>query len=96
MPYDVTSSYLEGRCCALARCGYSRDGLCAADGYRSSWRCSTATPPIQRRWPPSTAVHDRGLRLDDYCRPASVRGVLLISSTERRVQYWRREGHARW
>ena len=41
--YDVTSSYLEGRCCALARFGYSRDGrrdkpqivfglLCAADG----------------------------------------------------------------
>jgi Transposase DDE domain len=41
--YDVTSSYLEGRCCALARFGYSRDGrrdkaqiviglICAADG----------------------------------------------------------------
>lgn len=24
--YDVTSSYLEGRCCELARFGYSRDG----------------------------------------------------------------------
>jgi Transposase DDE domain len=41
--YDLTSSYLEGRCCELARHGYSRDGrsdklqivfglLCAADG----------------------------------------------------------------
>ena len=41
--YDVTSSYLEGRCCELARFGYSRDGrpdrpqivfglLCAAEG----------------------------------------------------------------
>jgi hypothetical protein len=41
--YDITSSYLEGRCCELARRGYSRDGrpdrpqivfglLCAADG----------------------------------------------------------------
>ena len=41
--YDVTSSYLEGRCCELARFGYSRDGrrdklqivfglLCGADG----------------------------------------------------------------
>jgi transposase len=41
--YDVTSSYLEGRCCVLARFGYSRDGrrdklqiviglICAADG----------------------------------------------------------------
>ncbi len=41
--YDLTSSYLEGRCCELARHGYSRDGkrdrpqivfglLCAANG----------------------------------------------------------------
>ena len=41
--YDVTSTYLEGRCCELAHHGYSRDGrpdrpqlviglLCAADG----------------------------------------------------------------
>jgi hypothetical protein len=41
--YDVTSSYLEGRCCPLARFGYSRDGkshklqivfgvLCSRDG----------------------------------------------------------------
>jgi hypothetical protein len=41
--YDVSSSYLEGRCCELAKLGYNRDGkkgklqivyglLCAADG----------------------------------------------------------------
>ena len=41
--YDVSSSYLEGRCCPLAQFGYSRDGkrgklqivyglLCAGDG----------------------------------------------------------------
>ena len=41
--YDVSSSYVEGRCCELARLGYNRDGkkgklqivyglLCAADG----------------------------------------------------------------
>jgi hypothetical protein len=41
--YDVTSTYLEGRCCELAQFGYSRDGrrdrrqlviglMCAADG----------------------------------------------------------------
>ena len=41
--YDLTSSYFEGRCCPLARYGYSRDDkpgklqiiyglLCAADG----------------------------------------------------------------
>ena len=43
MLYDVSSSYVEGRCCELARLGYNRDGkkgklqivyglLCAADG----------------------------------------------------------------
>jgi Uma2 family endonuclease len=41
---------------------------------------------------PSTAVHDRGLKLVDYCRLASVREILLVSSTERSVQYWRRDG----
>ena len=41
--YDVTSSYMEGRCCPLAQFGYNRDGkkgklqivyglLCASDG----------------------------------------------------------------
>ncbi len=41
--YDVSSSYMQGRCCPLAKRGYSRDGrkgtlqiiyglLCAADG----------------------------------------------------------------
>jgi hypothetical protein len=48
--YDVSSSYLEGRCCPLAARGYNRDGkkgklqivyglLCAADG------CPVATEP---------------------------------------------------
>ena len=43
MLYDVSSSYLEGRCCELAQRGYDRDGkkgklqiiyglLCAGDG----------------------------------------------------------------
>src|SRR6201990_1512598 len=42
--YDVSSSYMEGRCCPLAKRGYSRDGrkgtlqityglLCAPDGW---------------------------------------------------------------
>ena len=44
---------------------------------------------------PSTAVHDRGLKLVDYCRLASVQEILLVSSTERSVQYWRRDG-VRW
>ena len=58
--YDVSSSYMEGRCCALARHGYSRDhrpdrpqivyGLCARrTARRWRWRCSRATPPTRRR-----------------------------------------------
>ena len=61
--YDVTSSYLEGRCCQLARFGYSRDGRpdrpletssgCCARPTAARWRsrCSRATPPIRRRSP---------------------------------------------
>jgi len=44
---------------------------------------------------PSTAIHDRGLKLVDYCRLASVREILLVSSTDRSIQYWRRDG-PRW
>jgi Uma2 family endonuclease len=77
------------------------------DTYYQADLAITCTPPAPGRahaaepvlivevLSPSTAVHDRGLKLDDYCRLASVREVLLISSTERRVQYWRRDG-ARW
>jgi hypothetical protein len=46
---DVSSSYMEGRCCPLARRGYSRDGkkgtlqviyglLCAAEGLSGRHR----------------------------------------------------------
>ena len=77
------------------------------DTYYQADLAITCTPPAPGRarvaepvlivevLPPSTAVHDRGLKLDDYCPLASVREVLLISSTERRLQYWRRDG-ARW
>ena len=58
--YDVTSTYLEGRCCPLARHGYSRDSrsdrpqlviglMCAAKAARWRSRCLRATPPIRRR-----------------------------------------------
>src|ERR1700745_2593410 len=57
--YDVSSSYLEGRCCPLAQFGYSRDGkrgkrqivyglLCARDGCPVAievFAASTADPP---------------------------------------------------
>ena len=64
---DVSSSYLEGRCCALARLGYNRDGkkgkmqivyglLCAADGLAAETGLGPRSPT--RR--PSGG--DRGVR----------------------------------
>jgi len=56
--YDVSSSYLEGRCCELAQHGYSRDPTgrrsstaCCATAKAARWRsrCSRATPPIRPR-----------------------------------------------
>jgi hypothetical protein len=56
--YDVSSSWLEGRCCELARFGYSRDGrrancrsstACCAPPMAAQWRskCLKATPPTR-------------------------------------------------
>ena len=44
---------------------------------------------------PSTAQHDRGTKVPDYCELPSVREILLVASTERRVELWRRDG-PRW
>lgn len=44
---------------------------------------------------PSTADHDRGRKVEDYSRLPSVNQILLVSSEERRVRYWRRDGR-RW
>ena len=44
---------------------------------------------------PSTELHDRGRKLDDYRRLPTVQEVLLVASEQRRVQHWRRDG-ARW
>lgn len=44
---------------------------------------------------PSTAVHDRGRKVEDYSRLPSVKEILLVSSEERCVRYWRRDGR-RW
>jgi hypothetical protein len=57
--YDVNSSYVEGRCCPLAKRGHNRDGkkgklqivyglLCAPDGCPVAVECSTATPPTPK------------------------------------------------
>jgi Uma2 family endonuclease len=41
---------------------------------------------------PSTASHDRTRQLLDYRRIASVQEIVLVSSQERRVEFWRRKG----
>jgi Uma2 family endonuclease len=41
---------------------------------------------------PSTETHDRGRKVPDYCAIESVREILLISSSAREVQLWRRTG----
>ena len=61
--YDVTSSYLEGRCCPLAKLGYNRDGkkgklqivyglLCAADGCPVAVEVFDGDTGVPRRSPP--------------------------------------------
>jgi Uma2 family endonuclease len=44
---------------------------------------------------PGTVRHDRGVKVDRYRQVPSVQEILLVSSEERRVQLWRREG-PRW
>jgi Uma2 family endonuclease len=39
---------------------------------------------------PSTAVHDRGVKLADYRKLASVEQILLVTSEDRHVEVWRR------
>jgi Uma2 family endonuclease len=39
---------------------------------------------------PSTAAHDRGLKLADYRRIASVEQILMVASEDRHVEAWRR------
>lgn len=43
----------------------------------------------------STAAHDRGTKLADYRELSSVDEILLVSSDERRVESWKRDGD-RW
>ena len=44
---------------------------------------------------PSTAEHDRGRKLYDYRRIASVQEIVLVASEQRHVVVWRRRG-AKW
>jgi Uma2 family endonuclease len=38
----------------------------------------------------STAAHDRGVKLADYRKIASVEQILLVASEDRHVEVWRR------
>jgi Uma2 family endonuclease len=44
---------------------------------------------------PTTAEHDRGSKLYDYRRIASVQEIALVASEQRHVEIWRRRG-AKW
>jgi Uma2 family endonuclease len=39
---------------------------------------------------PSTAAHDRGVKLADYRKLAAVQQILLVASEDRHVEVWRR------
>ena len=77
------------------------------DSYYQADLIVTCAPPERgRRHPvdpvlivevlsPSTADHDRGRKVEDYSRLPSVQEILLVSSEERRVRSWRRDGR-RW
>ena len=39
---------------------------------------------------PSTAAHDRGVKLADYRKIASVEQILLVASEDRHVEVWLR------
>jgi Uma2 family endonuclease len=77
------------------------------DTYHQADLLVTCAPPERGRSYPvdpvliievlssSTAVHDRGRKAEDYSRLPSVREILLVSSEERRVRYWRRD-EPRW
>jgi Uma2 family endonuclease len=74
--------------------------------YQADLLVTCAAPERGRAYPPepvlvvevlspSTEVHDRGRKVEDYSRLPSVKEILLVSSEERRVRYWRRDG-PRW
>lgn len=46
MLYDLSSSYVEGRCCALARRGYSRDGKKGTAQINYGLTCSPEGRPV--------------------------------------------------
>lgn len=98
-------SGLQRPCRALIRAGVvppDRKGTY----YQADLLVTCGPPEPGRQYPPapsliaevlseSTAVLDRGQKLDDYRRLPSVRDILLVSSEERPIYSWRRDGR-RW
>ena len=98
-------SRLKPPCRALTEVGVQAPGRDDTH-YRADLAVTCAPPQPGRHYvaepvliaevlSPSTAAHDRIRKLDDYRQIPSVREILLVSSEERRVQHWRRDGE-RW
>jgi hypothetical protein len=66
--YDLSSSYLEGRCCPLASLGYSRDGRKGTLQINYGLICSPEGRPVAVR------VHD-GKTQDQQTVPETVRTI---------------------
>ncbi|MBA3359758.1 MAG: IS1634 family transposase [Thermoleophilaceae bacterium] len=68
MLYDLSSSYVEGRCCPLAKRGYSRDGKKGTAQVNYGLTCSPEGRPV------AICVHD-GRTQDQQTLPAAVAAV---------------------
>jgi hypothetical protein len=68
MLYDLSSSYVEGRCCPLAALGYSRDGKRGTAQVNYGLTCSPEGRPV------AIAVHD-GSTPDQQTLPGAVAAV---------------------
>jgi hypothetical protein len=66
--YDLSSSYVEGRCCALAKLGYSRDGVKGKLQINYGLTCSPEGRPV------AIAVHE-GNTQDQQTLPDAVAAV---------------------
>lgn len=68
MLYDLSSSYVEGRCCPLAKLGYSRDGKRGTAQINYGLTCSPEGRPV------AIGVHD-GSTQDPSTLPGAVEAV---------------------
>jgi hypothetical protein len=68
MLYDLSSSYVEGRCCPLATLGYSRDGKRGTAQVNYGLTCSPEGRPV------AICVHE-GRTHDQQTLPGAVRAV---------------------